>query len=175
MEAMANIVTRRNQPAPLSRPFGERDPFELMRELMQWSPFADLPSRLFSEDATRIFEPRFDVREEKDAFIFKADLPGFKEEDIEISLNGNLLTVSGKREEETAEPSGTYYYRERSYGSFSRTFTLPEGVKADQVQASMQDGVLSLRLPQSPETQPKKIPLKSGNGGDGGEGGKSSS
>lgn len=162
---MANIVPRRTQPAPIARRFGEWDPFERMRDLMQWDPFQELPRRWLGGEAAELFSPTFDVREEKDAFIFKADLPGIKEEDVDISITGNRLSVSGKREQENVDESDSYYCRERSYGSFSRTFTLPDSVNADQIQANMQDGVLSLRLPKSPEAQPKKIALKPGNGG----------
>jgi HSP20 family protein len=162
---MANI-TRRDQPATLTRRFGEWDPFERMRELMQWDPFQDLPQRWFGGDLGASYTPRFDVREEKDAFVFNADVPGLKEDDVNISVTGNRLTVSGKREEETVNESESYYCRERSYGSFARSFTLPDSVNADQIQATMKDGVLSLRVPKSPEAQPKRIPLKSGNGGE---------
>lgn len=160
---MANIATRRNQAAPITRRFGEWDPFEQMRELMQWDPFQELPRRWLGGEGAEVFTPTFDVREEKDAFVFKADLPGIKEKDVEISITGNRLTVSGKREQENVEERESYYCRERSYGSFSRTFTLPDSVDADKIEANMQDGVLTLRLPKSPEAQPKKIALKVGN------------
>lgn len=163
---MANIVTRRNQPAPIARRFGEWDPFERMRELMQLDPFQDLPRRWLGGEALNAYTPTFDVREENDAFVFKADLPGIKEEDIDISITGNRLTVSGKREDENIDEGESYYCRERSYGSFTRSFTLPDSVDADQIQAEMRDGVLGLRLPKSPEAQPKKIALKPGNGGE---------
>ena len=162
---MANIVTRRNQPeAPLTRRFGEWDPFERMRELMQWDPFRDMSGRWFGADAQ--FAPTFDVREEKDAFTFKADLPGFKDQDVEINVTGNRLVISGKREEEVTNDSGSYYCRERLHGSFSRSFTLPESANADQIEASMNAGVLTLRVPKSAEAQPKRIAVKPGNGDD---------
>jgi HSP20 family protein len=164
-ESMANIVPRRDQPAPVARRFGEWDPFERMRQLMQWDPFQELPRRWFGEDVS-VYTPRFDVREENDAFVFKADLPGIKEDDVDISVTGNRLTVSGKREEESVKEAESYYCRERSFGSFARSFTLPDSVNTDQIQADMHDGVLSLRIPKSPEAQPKKIPLKVGNGGE---------
>lgn len=160
---MANIVTRRNQPAPMARRLGEWDPFERMRELMQWDPFQD-PWRWLGGERVAGYTPTFDVREEKDALVFKADLPGIKQEDIDISITGNRLTVSGKREEERVEEGEAFNCRERSYGSFSRTFTLPDSIDPDHVQAEMHDGVLTLRLAKSPEAQPKKIALMSGNG-----------
>jgi len=162
---MANIVTRRNQPAaPLSRRFGEWDPFERMRELMQWDPFQEMSGRWFGGDTQ--YAPTFDVKEEKDAFTFKADLPGFKQEDVDISITGNRLTISGKRDEEVTNEAGSYYCRERLHGSFSRSFTLPDSGNADQIEASMNDGVLTLRVPKSAEAQPKRIAVKSSNGGE---------
>lgn len=160
---MANIATRRNQPAPVARGFGEWDPFERMRELMQWDPFQD-PWRWLGGERAASYTPTFDVRAEKDALVIKADLPGIKQDDIDISITGNRLTVSGKREEERVEEGESYECRERSYGSFSRSFTLPDSIDADEVQAEMHDGVLTLRLAKSPEAQPKKIPLVAGDG-----------
>jgi HSP20 family protein len=168
--ANSNITTRRNQPAPLARRFAEWDPFERMRELMQLDPFQDLPRRWLTDEATSLYSPRFDVREEKDGFVIQADLPGIKEEDVDVSITGNRLTVSGKREEEQVDESDSYYSRERTFGTFARSFTLPDNVDTDQIQANMQGGVLSLRIQKSAESQRKKIPLRaSGNGGQGGE------
>jgi HSP20 family protein len=171
---MANIVTRGGQQAPLARHFGEFDPFERMRELMAWDPFQALPRRWFGEESTPQYIPRFDVKEEKDAFVIKADLPGMKEEDLDISVTGNHLTISGKREAEEVKESDTYYFRERMSGSFARSFTLPDNVSSDQIQANMQNGVLGLSIPKSAESKPKRIQLKSGNG-NGGEDQKSHS
>jgi HSP20 family protein len=70
------------------------------------------------------FVPDFEVKETKEGFVFKADVPGIKEKDLEITMTGNRLTISGKREAEMEERSDTYYACERSYGSFTRAFTL---------------------------------------------------
>lgn len=165
---MANIVTRGNQQAPIARRFSEIDPIERMRDLLTWDPFQRPLSRWFGEEtAAALYTPTFDVKEEKDAFVVKADLPGIKEEDLDISVTGNRLTISGKREEEKVEESGSYYFRERSNGAFTRSFVLPDNVISDQIQANMQDGVLTLRIPKAPESQPKKIAIKSGNGNGG--------
>jgi HSP20 family protein len=161
---MANIVTRRN-PAPLAARSPEGDPFESMRQLLQWDPFQELARRFRGEAGGGMFVPAFDVKEEKDAFVFKADLPGIRESDLDISVTGQRLSISGKREEETVSDQSNYYCLERSYGSFSRTFTLPDSVNADQIQAEMRDGVLTLRVPKSPEAQPKKIAIRPGSGG----------
>lgn len=157
---MANMLTRRNAPSTqLSGRLEDWDPFERMRELMRWDPFQTLSGRWFGGDTGYV--PSFDVREEKDAFSFKADLPGIKTENLEINVTGNRLTIGGTREEEqVSNESGSYYCRERSFGSFSRTFTLPDGVDADRIEAEMKDGVLTLRVPKAAELQPRRIPVK---------------
>jgi HSP20 family protein len=106
------------------------------------------------------FAPSFDVRETKDAYVFTADLPGVKEGDLELSLTGNRLTLSGRREEEKREEEDRWFAYERSYGSFSRSFTLPEGVDPDHVQAELKDGVLRVSVPKKAEVKPRKIELK---------------
>lgn len=133
------------------------DPFEMMRELTTWDPF----QRVFAPWAGRDeFVPNFEVRETPDSYVFKADLPGIKEEDIEISVTGNRLTVSGERQQEERREGETYYAVERSYGSFSRTFTLPAGCDLDHVKAELKEGVLTLVVPKKEATQPKRISLK---------------
>jgi len=119
-------------------------------------------------EETGAFVPTFDVKETKDSFVFRADLPGVKDSDVDISLTGNRLTISGRRQEENKEEGEQFYAYERSYGSFSRSFTLPEGIDAEHVQADLKDGVLTVVLPKKPEVQPKRIALKGG-GGDGGK------
>jgi HSP20 family protein len=143
--------------APAAAP-REWDPFRVMRELMRWDPFAEMTP--FAGEAA--FAPAFDVKETKDAFVFKADLPGIQEKDLEVKLNQNRLSISGKREQEKTEKSDTFYTYERSYGSFARAFTLPEGVDGDNIKAELKEGVLTLTLPKRPELQPKKIAVKAG-------------
>jgi len=135
-----------------------------MRDLVGWDPFQEMAPRLWRTEE-RLFVPAFDVRETPDAYQFKADLPGFKEGDVDINVTGNRLTVSGKREEERTEDKDNLFLSERSYGSFTRTFTLPDGVNADQIQADLRDGVLSLHVPKSEEAQPKKISIRAGDKG----------
>jgi HSP20 family protein len=151
---MASLI-RRKDPGAME-PLRRFDPFEVMRELMQWEPFGEL--RPMAGGAA--FVPTFDVKETKEAYLFTADLPGVKESDLEISLTGNRLTISGKREEEKKDEDERWFTYERSYGTFSRSFTLPEGVDPDHVAAELKDGVLRLTLPKRPELKPKKIELK---------------
>ena len=84
-----------------------------------------------------------------------------KESDLEVTVTGNRLTVSGKREAEKQEHTDTYYSYERSYGDFTRAFTLPDGVDMNGVHAELKDGVLTLSVKKTPEAQPKKIAVQS--------------
>lgn len=157
---MANIIPRREERG-LSTPSLLRDPLDTMRDLLRWDPFVAISPMGGGGEA---FMPSFEVKERKDAYVFKADLPGVKEEDVDVSLTGSRLTISGKRDAETKEENERYYAYERSYGTFSRTFTLPEGVDGDHVQADLKNGVLAVVLPKRMEMQPKKIALGSGKG-----------
>lgn len=154
---MADLPVQRGSGGIIRR--REWDPFERMQELMGLDPLEQMSRWLGGREAMPSFAPAFEVRETKDAFIFKADLPGVEEKDLEITLHGDRLSVSGKRESEKREESDRFYTYERSYGSFSRSFTLPEGVDPDHVAANLKDGVLTLHLPKKPEVQPKKISL----------------
>ncbi|HSN14219.1 MAG TPA: Hsp20/alpha crystallin family protein [Anaeromyxobacteraceae bacterium] len=152
---MANLI-RRNEAGALE-PSRLIDPFDVMNELMRWDPFRELG---VVSNRSVAFVPTFEVKETKDGYVFKADLPGIKEKDLDISLTGNRLTVSGRREEEQRQEEERYFAYERSYGSFSRSFTLPEGVDAENVQAELKDGVLTLNVAKKPEVKAKKIELK---------------
>ena len=151
-----NII-RRHEPAASPPVVSGWEPFRMMRDIMRWDPFREM-APIFSEEKLA-FIPDVDVKETPNAFIFKADVPGMKEKDIEISLAGNRLTLSGKREEERREEKETYFAMERTYGEFNRTFTLPVGTDLEHVLAELKDGVLTVTVPKIPEAQPKKIPV----------------
>jgi len=136
------------------------DPFRQMREMLNWDPFAELGSMM--GPAAQVFSPDIEVRETKDAYMICADLPGLKEEDVSIDVSGNRLTISGKREEEQRDEGDRYWAVERSYGSFTRSFTLPEGVSPDQIDASLESGVLKVRIPKAKAEEPKRIQIKGG-------------
>ncbi len=162
---MADLPVRRGGSGGIQRN-REWDPFQRMQEMMNWDPFEVMNQWLTGggREGGLAFVPTFEVKETKDAFIFKADLPGVEEKDLEITLTGDRITVSGKRESEKREEGERFYAYERSYGSFSRAFTLPEGVNPDAVNAELKNGVLTLRLPKRPEVQPKRITVGSGSG-----------
>lgn len=132
------------------------DPFKVMEQLLRWEPAAEPGLARRAEVA---FAPRFDVKETKDAYVFKADLPGVKEEDVEIGLTGNRLTISGHRQSEEHKEGDNIFTLERSYGSFSRAFTLPDTADTEKTKAEMKDGVLSITLPKRTEAQPRKVSI----------------
>ncbi len=159
---MSNITVRRedgNRPAALAVNEPRWEPFRMMRDLMGWDPFREMAP--FVPQAPLAFVPSFEVKETKDGYSFKADLPGVKENDIEITVTGNRLSVSGKREAEKQDQTDTFYTYERTYGSFTRSFTLPEGVDMNSVHADLKEGVLTLWIKKTPEAQPKRIAIQS--------------
>ena len=104
--------------------------------------------------------PAIDIAETDDAFQIKAEVPGCKAEDIDISVHGNVLTISGEKKEEEKEKEKGYYHVERSYGSFRRDFNLSSDVDAEKIDAACKDGVLSIKLPKTEKTKPVKIKVK---------------
>jgi HSP20 family protein len=127
---------------------------------MRWDPFRQMAPFLTGEEQPVRFTPDFEVKETKDGFVFKADVPGIKEKDIEISMTGNRLTISGVREADDEVNADIYYARECSYGGFTRAFTLPEGIDDKHIRAELNQGVLMLLLPKKPEQQPRRIEVK---------------
>jgi HSP20 family protein len=157
-----NIV-RRQGSNPTAAPVpaqSQWDPFRMMRDLVRWDPFRELGPMYTGETArSLVYAPDVDVKETANAYVFKADVPGIKEKDLEVSTTGNRLTLSGKREEERHEDTSTYHASERCWGSFSRSFTLPDGIDLDHASAELKEGVLTITVPKKPEVQPKKIPF----------------
>jgi HSP20 family protein len=156
---MANIV-RRERPELPSR-MGGWDPFRMIRDMMRWDPFRELGSDPFREfEPMSGWTPSFDVKETNEGIVIRADVPGVADKDLSVSLVGNRLTVSGKREGEERRESEHYHACERSCGAFSRSFTLPEDVEGDKVLAELKDGVLHLMLPRHPNVKTKQIPIR---------------
>ena len=108
---------------------------------------------------TAVWHPTVDISEKDDAFEVKADLPGVSREDVKLKITNNVLTLSGERKSEKQEGAeGESYHRfERTYGSFTRSFSLPVAVEEEQVSASFKDGVLTVTLPKSRKALPKEI------------------
>ena len=103
------------------------------------------------------YAPALDVFEEKNHFVVKAELPGMKKEDIEVSFHDGSLSISGERKNETKHEDAEVYRSERYFGRFQRTVTLPAPVAADKVKAAYKDGVLTVTLPKTEEAKPKQI------------------
>jgi HSP20 family protein len=102
--------------------------------------------------------PQIDIIDKDAEVKLIADLPGMREEDIHIDLAHRVLTISGEKREETEEgdEEGERHVRERHYGAFRRSFTLPDSIDRDQIEASLRNGVLTVRLPKSQDAQPEK-------------------
>lgn len=115
--------------------------------------------------AERNFSPACDITEEKDHYLMTIDLPGFKKEDIKIEMSDNVLTVAGERRREVKTEEGKGHRFERSYGTFTRSFSLPSTVSSEKVEANYEDGVLSLYLPKTPLAKARSIEIQSKNGG----------
>ncbi len=128
-----------------------------MRELMRWDPFRAMAPALSFE---RECMPSFEVRETPEQYLFQADVPGMKQDDVQVSLTGNRLQIAGKREAEKETKDETVYLYERSYGSFSRSFTLPDGIDAAHTKSELKDGVLTIAVPKLPAAKPQKIEVK---------------
>ncbi|MDA8020454.1 MAG: Hsp20/alpha crystallin family protein [Thermoanaerobaculia bacterium] len=133
-------------------------------------PFFSFVDRFFNEvgfpagengaDTSDRWLPPVDIQETDDAFVVSADLPGLSKDDIDISLEDGVLTLAGERKFSNEETEGKTFRRiERSYGSFRRSFTLPQGVDAKKVNAKFTDGELHLTLPKSATAKPRKITI----------------
>ncbi|CAN5730827.1 Hsp20/alpha crystallin family protein [soil metagenome] len=147
---MATLATRNNQSAPVRT---VRDPFSMARELLSWDPF-------FGGRQITAFAPAFEVKETTDAFVLKADLPGVAEADLDIGVHNNVLTVSGSRSAEDRKEGESYALYERQFGSFTRSFSLPDIADGEKIDANLSNGVLTLSIAKKAQARPRKIELK---------------
>lgn len=108
----------------------------------------------------RSWYPPADIKEDDNKFILTSDIPGFSKDSIDISLENNLLTISGERTFEDKEKKEDYHRIERVYGKFTRSFTLPAQTDSEKVSAAYQDGVLTVTIPKAESSKPKKISIK---------------
>jgi HSP20 family protein len=138
------------------------DPFSILSGLAAWF---DPLGVLRPLTPTPTFVPAFDGRDTDDAYILEADLPGIQESELEMSVTGNRLSVSGKRESGQQEKEAKYFCSERAYGTFTRTFTLPDDAELGQANAEFRDGVLRVKIPKRPEAQTHRIALTGARGG----------
>ena len=156
---MADLAVQKKAETPtIAR--REWDPLRVMRDMLRWDPFREMAPTFAPE--MQAYTPAFEVKETKEAYVFKADVPGLKEEDVEVSLTGNRLTISGKREAEKEEKTDTFYTYERSYGTFTRSFTLPDQADVEHVKAELKSGELTLVVPKAAAAVAKKIQVGAG-------------
>ncbi|MGH7941050.1 MAG: Hsp20/alpha crystallin family protein [Limisphaerales bacterium] len=133
--------------------------------LRRLTDLRDEIDRFFESPLARTSEflgwtPAFDVYEEKDNYVVKAELPGMKKEDINVSIQGGDLVISGERKSETKEGAGEVYRSERYFGKFHRAVSLPATVSAKDVRAEYKDGILTIMLPKSEEAKPREIEVR---------------
>jgi HSP20 family protein len=153
-------------------------------KLVPWSQKSESPARLWPE-TTRLFDrvfdeflndrpllshlfqdrlgaamPPVDILEKDGNLVLRAELPGMNEKDIELKLEGNVLTLKGERTLEKEEDRQNFHRMESFYGSFSRSFTLPDTVDPDKITADYRNGVLTIKVPQRPEAKPRAIQVK---------------
>jgi HSP20 family protein len=144
-----------------------------MPAVVRWDPYRDITAlrdemnRLFTRSlgdtaGGSAWTPAMDIFDTQDAVVLKAELPGLTPEDIDIEIDDNVLTVKGERRFEDTVEDGRYYRLERAYGTFSRTVTLPQGVKSEEVSADFDNGVLHVRVPKADEVKPRKIAVGAG-------------
>jgi HSP20 family protein len=144
--------------------------------LVRWDPFRELEdmserlNRVFSRPSLRTsgkenltvadWMPTVDISETEGEYLIKAELPEVRKEDVKVTVENGVLTLQGERRQEKEEKGKRFHRVERSYGSFVRSFTLPESVDESSVKAEYKDGVLNLHLPKSEKVKPKAIDVK---------------
>jgi len=111
------------------------------------------------QEGTRSWQPLVDIVETEQAYEVRAELPGIAREDVQLSIDDNVLTLSGERKLEKDANQESYRRRERAYGTFSRAFTLPAQVNAEGIQASFKDGVLTITVPKAEQAKPRTISI----------------
>ena len=143
--------------------------------IVRWEPFRDLVTaqrdfdRLFrgafssqlgeTELSTRSWAPPVDIYETEDAIVLRAELPGVDPKEVEVRVEDNTLYLKGERKFEKEVKEQNYHRVERSYGSFARSFSLPNSIDADKVKAEFKDGLLTLTMPKREEAKPKTIKI----------------
>ena len=140
---------------------GGRDPF--MDPLTALRRIQDEVNRTFGgfrPAAQNVEYPPLNIWRTQDGLIVQAEVPGVRLDDLEITVHQNTLTLKGRREAEAKEPDAAFHRRERAYGTFGRTITLPYNVDPDGVKASASNGILSIGLPRPESEKPKRIPIQ---------------
>ena len=146
--------------------------------LVRWDPIRELDTlqgdmnRLFDRffeggrtangSTARRWIPAMDLVETEDHLVLRGDLPGMTEDDVDIEIKDNVLTVSGERKSESEDKREGYHRVERSFGSFSRSLTLPQGIDPERVDAKFENGVLEVQIPKPAEAKPTRVQIGKG-------------
>jgi HSP20 family protein len=147
-----------------------------MNSVIRWEPFRNATTlqeqfnRLFestfpgraSESALTTWAPAVDIQETENELVLKADLPGLEEKDIDLRVENNTLTIRGERKFEKQVNEDNYLRVERSYGSFSRSFSLPNTINTEAIHAEYKNGVLTVQMPKRAESKPKQVKVNVG-------------
>ena len=134
-----------------------------MSMLTRWDPFSEISrlqtdvDRLFGESRRRAVAPAVDIVEDEEAIVLKAELPGFPADAVNVNVENDVLTLSGERKLEREDKNERYHRIERSYGTFSRSFMLPKTVDSEAIEANLDAGVLTLRLPKKAAAEKRRI------------------
>ena len=145
--------------------------------IVKWDPFRNVAAlqdrinRIFDESFSRTadvdddismsaWKPSVDIYETDEAIILKAELPGIKKEDVSVEIKDNVLTLKGERIEDKEIKEGSYFRKERCFGTFSREFNLQHRVQPDKIKARFKDGILKIEVPKPDEEKPKQITVK---------------
>jgi HSP20 family protein len=148
-----------------------------MSTLVTWNPFRELDevqnrlgsffggsfNRLGNGDGglkLAAWSPQVDITEDDKEYLVKADLPEIKKDEVKVTVENGVLSISGERKSEKEEKNKKYHRIERSYGGFERTFTMPEDADSAKMKAEFKEGVLRVHVPKNPVAQPKKIDIK---------------
>ena len=141
-----------------------------MALLMKPQPFSRDVDRLFDaffgadREQGRRWVPPVDLVEAEDHFVLRADLPGLADDDVNVEVQDGTLTISGERHAEHESQERGWYRIERSFGSFNRSLTLPDGVDSDAISARFENGVLEVRIPKPEERKPRRVEISGGAG-----------
>jgi len=156
------MIIQKWQPRPPS--FGAWGPFEEVADLRKRMDeifgefFGQTPFAMAATEA--VWSPLVDVHETKEGLLLQVELPGVKQEDIQVSMVGDTLTLKGERKRETEVKEDSYHRIERSYGTFQRSIVLPSVVDPNRVKATYREGVLEIQLPKKEEAKPKEIKVE---------------
>ncbi len=143
-------------------PLTDWDPFQELEDFSNrlGSVFGVPARRRGQEDTPAAWSPSVDIVEDDKEFLVKAELPEIKKEDVHVSVQNNVLTIQGERKTEKEEKGKRFHRRERSYGSFTRSFSLPEGTDASKVKAEFKDGLLQVHLPKTEQAKPRQVEVR---------------